>query len=664
MIRNIDGRNQSHRTKEELIELIRGSMSDMSNDEIEAFMSILNDVEGDDMAMYDLISTVDYKHPMVGVEEWLEDPYYFGSTAETLYPSLQDDLIELFAGDYHEAILSGSIGWGKTFFSAIVMCRVLYELSCYRDPQKLFGLAKGSTIALVGMSVNEKLAKKVIFESIGNMVKDSPYFQEYFKPHQTMEELRFPNNVWVAPSSTSNNSILGLNVMSAVMDETNFMGAPMGKEQKASHTRWGHIDNAEILYSSIMRRMKSRYMRQGKLPGILMLVSSKKTATDFTERRIREAGDDPNVFVREYSMYTVKPRKYFMPEEFKVLVGNEMVASKIMDEEVDDIKKQEDNPNVTVITVPEDFRRDFERDVDGAIRDIAGIATIAIYPFIRNREKIESCVDENREHPVSVIELEIGQNAAYDWDKIVKKTRSGNSLPVHWPNLTRHIHIDTSIRGDATGLAMGCVTGYKNVIRTGLDGTKYGENSPNLFIDLMLRIVPPLGGEIVFGDIRKFIYELSAKGFHIGLVTLDSYQSFDFKQTLNRQGYRSEIISVDTKLEPYEMLRDAIYDERISYYRYKPFLEEVRKVEMNQQRRKVDHPAEGSKDVSDAVAGICYSLSNMYTGEPINPLGLYREEKAESEYSWLNLSGSNVDGSEIQNPFYEDEDDDDRWVMY
>ena len=39
------------------------------------------------------------------------------------------------------------------------------------------------------------------------------------------------------------------------------------------------------------------------------------------------------------------------------------------------------------------------------------------------------------------------------------------------------------------------------------------------------------------------------------------------------------------------MLRDAIYDNRISYYSYEPFLTEIKRVEMDQKKKKVDQKA-------------------------------------------------------------------------
>ncbi len=638
MIIQVNGRSTSVRTPHELKVMIEQSVGSLSDEERAVFEIMIAEFEKGDSTLYDMMTQVEYKHDVVDMETFLTDPYYFGSAGESLYPKLKDDLIELFGDAYHEAIFSGSIGWGKTFTSCIALGRVIYELSCMRNPQRAFGLSHGATISLVQTSVNEKLARKVVFETLGTMIAQSPYFQHNFKPDKTMDEMRFPNSIWLAPSSSSDTSVLGLNIISAILDETNFLGS-LSKEQKASHARWGHVDNAEILYSGVIRRMKSRYLRQGKLPGILLLVSSKKTASDFTERRIREAADDPNVFVREYSLWDVKPKAFFMDTTFKVVVGNETIKSKVLEDPAE-IKKYDAHPEILVIDVPDDFKTDFDRDLEGAIRDIAGIATVAIYPYIRDREKIERCVDEGRKHVCNDDIYDMGDPQPFKWHDLTVQTKEGDWVPRYHPGKPRHVHIDTSIKNDATGIAIGTVLGYKEMVRKTMDGDVHVEQLPMIWYDMLLKIVAPPGGEIILADVRKLIYEFAGHGFQIGLITMDSYQSFDSRQTFIRQGFNCEIVSVDTKLEPYETLKDAIYDERVSYYRYAPFLEEVRRVEMHTTKRKVDHPPDGSKDVSDAAAAVAYTLTTRYKGELLNPfMGRMKTEETGESYKDLGLSG-------------------------
>jgi hypothetical protein len=43
--------------------------------------------------------------PAVPIRQWVNDRHLLGETAETLFPMLKEDMIELFEGDYYECIL-------------------------------------------------------------------------------------------------------------------------------------------------------------------------------------------------------------------------------------------------------------------------------------------------------------------------------------------------------------------------------------------------------------------------------------------------------------------------------------------------------------------------------------------------------------------------------
>jgi hypothetical protein len=150
-----------------------------------------------------------------------------------------------------------------------------------------------------------------------------------------------------------------------------------------------------------------------------------------------------------------------------------------------------------------------------------------------------------------------------------------------------------------------------------------------IYIDMVLRIVPTPGTRIDFQKVRDFIYALRGYGFGINLVTLDGWQSEDSMQQLIKQGFESEILSMDRlpkdkEGHPYSYLRQAILENRISYYQHPMFLAEAINLQrillvttsaQNPRNRwKIDHPplmlnlqghkVKGSKDVADAVGGV------------------------------------------------------------
>jgi len=874
-----------------------------------------------------------------------------------------------------------SIGWGKSFFASIAACRILYELSCMRDPHKSFGIGKGSDITMVVLSVKEDLAIKVAFENIANKIKESDYFKENFPFKPMKKEILFPNKIQVAARASTDSAALGLNVFSAFIDEGNFM-QPM-KKKGSIESRVGGEDRARHLYNQLMRRMKSRFQRHGKLPGMMIVVSSKQTRDDFTAKRIKESKDDPTVFVRDYclsgdteiplldgnclsirqlaeefserefwlysydkkkgcivpglasrprltardekvlavrldndevvratswhpflmrdgtykradqlmvgdsvmpfysrlnsdgyeeivqpnwkkgwqkthhmvarsafgswpkrgsdglptvihhcdhsernncpenlrpmawtehrehhakqmdrlteyvksekhrqyasdhmsklhkdpefararnergaehfkrlwsdpefreshrrqasetlkawhrrpesveaqrrnsligwegrrlvtieavcegareglllreladrlgcslaaicqalkragmprysdlkkqmassiprnhkvvaiedggtadvydlsvskhenfalssgvfvhnSTWMVKPKGTYSEETFSVLVGNDLVPSRILEPEEVEVVQAKLQDGMVIVDVPIDFRVDFENNLEDAIRDTAGIATTSVSPFIQQLDRIVPCIDANRDHPFTVDEWVQTEGGKVNWTKIAHQVevRDGAEVQRSWqprffPGAARHVHIDPSLNSDSTGFAIGCVTGYKTVVRRDPETREqYTESAPEIWVDMLLRVNPPIGGEIDYGLIRSLVYQFTGHGFSISLITMDQFNSADGLQKFAKKGFTAERLSVDKPMDAYDTLKAAIYEGRVRFYKYEPLLEELRTIQKDNIRNKVDHPRGKTKDLADALAGIVFTLSTRYYGSPM-----------------------------------------------
>jgi len=621
MIEFENGHWRSIRTLQETTALLERDMETLTEPEREAIKLIVAELS-DPTASAHLLQTLgdlEWVRTPVDMETFCMDPYYLGNTCDTIYPTWLRDLSEIFSGGYREAVFTGAIGTGKTFAASVGICRLLYILSCMRDPHRSFGIAANSNISIVCLSVNEILATKVAYENIATKIEASPYFQENFPFEKTKKELRFPKKVWVAARASNDGSVLGLNVISCLLDETNFMP----KASKGQDPRFNLQDRAEVLYNAIQRRMKSRFERKGQLPGILFVVSSKQTHDDFTARRIKESIKDPTVFVADYALWDTKPEEYYTGEWFHVVVGNEQAPSRIIgdDEDIDEVKVMLPEDCV-VIEVPKDFYVDFEKDMEGAIRDLAGVATVSVSPYIQRRTKIVSAIDKKLKHPFSVEIYDPSQPGQFYWHKMLRPANDAEAgmRPIINPYAPRHIHIDPSLTGDSTGFAMGHISGWVEVVRRDDEGNKYPERAPDITVDVALRIVPPIGSEIILGDVRKLVYQLSKHGYMITCVSIDAWNSADAIQKLNQRGFNAMQLSVDRTMGPYDLLKTALYEDRLHYYEYEPLLQELRELEHDRAKKKVDHPLRGSKDVSDAVAGITWTLTENSSSLPLSIL--------------------------------------------
>ena len=107
--------------------------------------------------------------------------------------------------------------------------------------------------------------------------------------------------------------------MGGLIDELNYMAVV--EKSKVAVDR-GTYDQAILVYNSIARRRKSRFMENGKLPGILCLVSSKKYPGQFTDQKMAEAERDPTIFVYDKRVWDIKPDDFGNHGWFQVFAGD------------------------------------------------------------------------------------------------------------------------------------------------------------------------------------------------------------------------------------------------------------------------------------------------------------------------------------------------------
>lgn len=566
------------------------------------------------------------------VEEFISSPQYLNlkigsSVDDDVWPGIVDIAKQAIEGSMVggrlvrpiEIVLTGSIGYGKSFVADLIEAYTAGEILSLWNPPKSFGLAEGTGAVMVLQSLTETKAKKVLFHPLRNLIRRSPWFQEMGADPRIRGALVYEKSGFhIVPVAGHEQAAIGENVVAAVLDEVNFM-ALVTKSKKARGTE--EYDTAKQNYLAIIRRMRSRFMRMGRLPCRLLTVSSSRYPEDFTETKAAEAADDPTILVIRRSQWETKPRKFFLPTEFRLAVGGMFARTRILDAD-------EPNPeNQKVIMVPDDFRKDFERDPDGALRDIAGIPTLTIHPFVARREMVgKSFVDWPGRHPFSMQ---------------VTTLRDGcQVLPglLHWMiPAKRAVHMDLAVTGDAAGIAIGYVCGTKRVERTAMEvaraeqfgrtvsveerigGTRvYVEELPIIVIEAMLRIKPPPGDEIRLQQLVELVIALRNMGLPIVYATADSYQSVSPLQNLWAAGVTTGQVSLDKTNDGYEDWKQTVYDERLRTYFYDPYVTEAMNLEKNERTGKVDHPewtrdtnglrVKGSKDVTDAVAGVVHLL--------------------------------------------------------
>ena len=529
----------------------------------------------------------DYRIDPVDPLTFLQSPKYL-NLSDQLYPKVGQEFVEMNSGRYVEVVLTGAIGTAKTTLALWTTAYQVYLLACLRDPQATYGIERASEILFVFQSLNATLAKELNYERFRALITSSPFFTEVFPCDPKINtECKFPNRIIVRPVSGQETAAIGQNVFGGLMDEVNFMEVT---EQSAKTVDGGEYNQATALYNSLSRRRKSRFMKDGKLPGVFCLVSSKRYPGQFTDIKAEEAKTDPTIYIYDKRTWDVLPDDRFSGEWFDVFIGDLNRKPRII-EEGDPINREKDKD--LIVAVPVEYREEFKTDLLNALRDIAGVSTLAQFPFIMDNDAlaagfgtVESCLTKD----------------VVDFDSSKLGILKHKFMD---PDAPRWIHIDLSKTGDATGVACGYVKGFKK-IKAG-DDTE--EILPQIVFDFLLRVTPPKGGEINYQKIRDLIYKLRETGLNVTWVSCDSFQSTDMIQLLRRKGLVTGLLSIDRNIEPYMFLKTAFYQGRIDAPACKVAQMELARLEIEQKKFKVDHPEGGSKDVSDAMAGVIFGLT-------------------------------------------------------
>ena len=298
-----------------------------------------------------------------------------------------------------------------------------------------------SEILLIFQNITQQLAESVDYVRFKRRVLKSPYFCKWFPPDTSIgSELRFANNIVVKPVSGSSLAAIGQNVIGGLIDELNYMAVTAQSKKSVDQ---GVFNQAVEIYNSIARRRKSRFYKQGRMPGILCLASSKKYPGQFTDKKMDEREADiaekgtSAIYLYDMRIWDLKPAD-FSQERFRVFTGNELRKPRILEK----LETVPEHMAKCVIEVPVDFRKEFEDDIVNALREIGGVSQITRSPFFTNPEPLAK---------IFTASTSIFTHDAVDFEATrpaVVRSAIKN------PDLPRFAHVDLADTGDSAGVAI------------------------------------------------------------------------------------------------------------------------------------------------------------------------------------------------------------------
>jgi hypothetical protein len=590
------------------------ALDGLSPAEREYALKILEEYASDGASgLHNDLKYADYEEIPVDITTFMHNKRYLGNALYnkegnfTVFPYWEEKLKEIFPTNidtaYNTVVFTGAIGLGKSTIAVICLLYLLYRLLCLKDPYLFYGLQPIDKITISLMNITLENAKGVALDKMNQMILSSEWFLAHGEMCGTVNLEYRPQKHIELITASSNNQVIGRALFGNFTDEVNFgLTSDVEKLKKKQKT----------LISQVDARMKSRFLRGTFLPTMNIIASSKNSDQSFLEDFIQSKvkNESKNTLIVDEPQWVVDARKD-TPEKFYVAVGNKFLANEVLPKDCSETLVEEYRAKgYSILKVPMGYWDNFVENIDGALMDIAGIATASALKYISGT-KWYDCIDPNIRNPFTKEVIEVGDakedtTQYYDFFDL-------SSVPIEMRSRPLYIHLDMSVSGDKTGIAGAWIKDKYSV-------TDNASQSKSLFYRaaFSVAIKAPKGAQVSFEKNKQFIYWLREQGFKIKKITSDTYQSAPVLQDLRAHGFDCDIQSVDrltgegkNKIcEPYHYFRSTIYDKRLQVYKTELLTEEVIGLERLSDGH-IDHTTSGinSKDISDALCGAIFEAS-------------------------------------------------------
>lgn len=418
----------------------------------------------------------------------------------------------------------------NTAWAVMLLAYWLYELSRYVSPQALVGLQPHSILVFMLTHMNKTKALDKLFNPLRDALGRCPYFTEKFQWDTSADakKLVFPKNIVVMAGTTDPEAVRAVDLLVSVQDEVNFLPV-VAKSARDKEGRG--FDAAEAIYQAAKRRMDSRFKGASLWTPKVVLMSSRDRPHDFLERRERdvlttaevsgppEARDLVDVerkllyFTR--ALWASRPPGTYSDHKFTVEVGGDGRRSRVLE------PGEAPTTGARVVHVPEDFREAFLKNVDEALRELAGIAIAGVGLLFPEPSVIEAGVVAGQ-HPFSRLTTTLQDGGQLLYDEMF-----ADGAPRCCPRKWRFAHVDVALTQDALGIGIVHAHDVKDVLRPhpADEGRFVRRQAPVYRSDFTQLVVPPVGGgEIRLGPVLQLLLDMRDAGMKIAKVTFDSFQ--------------------------------------------------------------------------------------------------------------------------------------------
>ncbi len=545
------------------------------------FKKLSGDVFDEDMVDESTGKPVDLKTFVTSPDflnlKGLSDPQYSLANAMTqIYR--KETLLALYDGDEaaaekrwrhtcKEIIMQIGKGGGKDFTSTIAVAYVVYLLLCLKDPAEYYGKGSGDSIDIINIAINADQAQRVFFENFMNKIEKCKWFEGKYV--DKAGSVKFDKNINVYSGHSEREAFEGYNTLMVILDEiAGFAEAPDDAEEGDELQK-----TSRAIYKMYRASVSSRFPDFGKL----VLLSFPRHEDDFIQKKYNDV-----IAEKETEIITQRlKRDADLPDGTP---GNEIDVTY----EVDHIIKYS-RPRVFALRLPswlmnpartiEDLTDDFFDDLGDALGRFACMPSNVTRGFFRNMEAAENAFSRLN---------------GVDGDGIFHPQFTPKA------DTTYFIHVDLAQKHDKCAVAMGHVEKW---ISYKIPASELVEYLPLVVVDAIRWWTPTKQKTVDFSSVVEYIKAVRRRGFDIKLVTFDRWNSHDTMMDLERNGMKTDLLSVAKK--HYDDWLVTMYDGRLFGPHEETLLKEMR--ELREKKGKVDHPRKGNKDLADAVCGAIYN---------------------------------------------------------
>lgn len=531
---------------------------------------------------------IDWRIPVPTIEEFIDEPYFLGNVVN-VFPCWREALKTVYPNKIITRTflaVKGAAGTGKSVFSRIVFLYDMYKIFCVRNLSKVLGISE-KTLDFFIVSYNKEKSKEFMGELL-SMMRKSPAFQDMEKYYGGRKKMK--EHIRIRETSLPTD-IVGSDAVSIHLCEINESGKVSKNSTKSK---------ADELIAESFTRIQSRFEASPiSFFNHMILDSSDLEANSVIERYITDSvfSDMINVFsFRQWEAQVFK--SWFKPNKdgitrFRVYAGDSEVDAHILDDSEDISSYDPDR----ILWVPIELYRMYVYDIETALRTTAGIGTYSVGKFLALPKIISNfCLPQNVPDTLELVFEDKRQlYEILDIDGFIKLIPEKAGL---------YASIDLSKNEDCSGVAFGYINGNNE---EEIGGIKIRD--PIFRIPLVFSIKAIKDGGKNQIDITKIRNLLHYVHYRKPLmhVSYDQYQSLYIEQELSHMNVRNQKIAVDINDKCYLLLKNMLYNNRV-------FLPDSKKLKyefsnlIKVGKSRVDHPNYSTKDMSDVVCRLIYTM--------------------------------------------------------